>query len=196
MRDAVRGAPVDVSIDLGMIDDGPAESTAVPWRRLRRLMSVRVPVPAVVALVLVGVVAGALATYQWMAVQQRSREASEVSLVLAAAGIESVGGEPGRITIEGAVTAVNGGPMPVEVSGAADAAAVMVKGQRRIAPAATGWFAVTATVPCSDGAGVRPLPVDLSVVTADGARRAVTVQLPLMGSQWYELVVRVCSMPR
>ncbi|MET7397175.1 hypothetical protein ABZS66_27195 [Dactylosporangium sp. NPDC005572] len=98
--------------------------------------------------------------------------------------------------IEGSIAVTNGGPMPVEVAGAGKAADVMVWGQQWIAPAATGWFAVSATVTCADNVAAMAVPVDLSVATADGSRRMMTLELPLIGSRWYEFVVQDCAMAR
>ncbi|GAA2374624.1 hypothetical protein GCM10010170_077840 [Dactylosporangium salmoneum] len=148
---------------------------------------------SVVALVLFSVLVGAVVGQRWEAGQERSRQAAEASLFLAVAGLDSVTGSDGRVTIEGSIAVTNGSPMPVEVTGADKAADVMVRGQQRIAPAATGWFPVSATVTCVDGATAMPVPVGLSVATADGARRTVTLELQLNGSRWYEFVVQGCA---
>ncbi|UWP81490.1 hypothetical protein [Dactylosporangium fulvum] len=113
-----------------------------------------------------------------------------MSLFLAVAGLESVTGADGRVTVEGSIAVVNGAPRPVEVAGAGKVADVMVWGQQRIAPAATGRFPVSVAVTCSDDAGTRPLPVEMSVLTADGMRRTVTMELDLVGSRWFEFVER------
>jgi hypothetical protein len=100
------------------------------------------------------------------------------------------------VTIEGSIAVVNGAPRPVEVAGAGKVADVMVWGQQQIAPAATGRFPVSVAITCADDAGTRPLPVELSVLTADGVRRTVTMELDLVGSRWFEFVERDCALPR
>ncbi|GGM16771.1 hypothetical protein GCM10007977_017540 [Dactylosporangium sucinum] len=142
-----------------------------------------------------GGLVGGVAGQSWEAAQQRRRQASELSLFLAVAGLESVAGAGGRVTIEGSIAVVNGAPRPVEVAGAGKVADVMVWGQQRIAPAATGRFPVSVAITCSEDAGTRPLPVELSAVTADGVHRTLTMRLDLVGSRWFEYVERVC-MPR
>ena len=110
--------------------------------------------------------------------------------------MESASGGGGRVVIDGTVAIVNGGPRAVEFVGASKVADVMVWGHQRIAPAGTGWFAVSATITCAEDASTRPLPVELPVVTEDGVRRTVTVQLQLMGSRWHDLVVQACALAR
>ncbi|WP_432988807.1 hypothetical protein [Dactylosporangium sp. CA-233914] len=180
----------------GVIDlDVPDRRSVAPLsRRWRRAASMKVPALGVAVLMLFGVAAGAVAGQRWEAARERGRQAAEASLFLAVAGLNSGGGQDGLVIIEGSVAVTNGGPMPVEVAGAENAAVVMVRGQLTLAPAATGWFAASASITCPQDAAdaARPLPVGLSVVTADGVRRAVTVQLQLSGSRWYELVAQSC----
>ncbi|MGI5238647.1 hypothetical protein [Dactylosporangium sp. CA-139066] len=196
MRDAVGRSLPDGVIDLDVECGLAARSATGPWRRWRRLATAKVPVFGVVTLVVLGALAGAAGGWQWTVAQQRSRDASVVSLFAAVAELESGGGWQTSVTIEGTVAVVNGGPLPVDVSVVADSEDFRVKGQRRIAPGATDWFPVTATVWCSDDAAVRPVPVALHVVTADGVGRVVTVQLQLSGSPWAEFVMQSCLPPR
>ncbi|MEV4132945.1 hypothetical protein AB0J72_12360 [Dactylosporangium sp. NPDC049742] len=169
--------------------DEPAERAARPsavarWRR-------RVPVKAV-ALVVLGVLVGAVAGQRWEAARQEGRRAAEVSLFVTVAGTESAQGDGTRLTIDGTVTVLNGGPRPVQVTGADVVADVMVWGDHRIEPGAAGWFRVNATIPCTDDAASRPLRVGLVAVTEDGVRRPVTTALQLNGSSWQDQVRRGC----
>ncbi len=174
--------PSEVLIDLEADDPRPAELGA------RR----RVSALGVVALVLAGVLAGAAGMHVWSVAQQRNRDAAEVTLFVAVASFGSAGGDNERVVINGTVAVVNGGPMPVEVSPGADMTSLMLAGHQRIEPGATGWFTGNAFVVCSGGA-LRPLPVELSVLTADGRRREVTLGLQLFGSRWHEEVVQACT---
>ncbi|MFF5229810.1 hypothetical protein [Dactylosporangium sp. NPDC000521] len=175
---------------INVIDlDRPEERTTGPsavarWRR-------RVPAKAL-ALVLLGVLAGAVAGQRWEAARQEGRRAAEVSLFVTVAGMESGAGDGGRLTIEGTVAVLNGGPRPVQVAGAGVVADVMVWGEHRIEPGAAAWFRVSATITCAEDAASRPLPVGLVAVTEDGVRRSVTTAIQLNGSSWLEVQRRAC----
>ncbi|MEU0556852.1 hypothetical protein [Dactylosporangium sp. NPDC006015] len=169
--------------------DEPAERSVRPpvvarWRR-------RVPVKAV-ALVVLGVLIGAVAGQRWEAARQEERRAAEVSLFVTVAGTESGQGDRSRLTIGGTVTVLNGGPRPVQVAGAGVVADVMVWGEHRIEPGAAGWFRVSATITCTDDAASRPLRVGLVAVTEDGVRRPVTTTIQLNGTSWQDQVRRGC----
>ncbi|MET7422617.1 hypothetical protein [Dactylosporangium sp. NPDC005555] len=179
----------------GVIDlDDVREDRPGAMLRWRRAARRAVPLPGVVVLVLLAAAVGAGVAQRWEAARQRERQAAAVSLFVAVAGANSGAGDGERVTIEGSVAVVNGGPRAVEVAGAGVVADVMVWGEHRIAPGARAWFTVSATITCAEDAGSRPLPVGLSAVTADGVRRPVTAAIEVGGSSWSELVRRGCGL--
>ena len=148
---------------------------------------------AVVLLVLAGLLGGISSMGLWAARQWVRTQSGEVSLFLAVAGLSAAAGEPGRAVIDGTVAVMNGGPLLVEVDGVAREAAVMfLRGSQRVLPHMTSWAAAHATFPCLESVAPASVTVDLSVRTADGRRRIVTVLLPITGSVWSEAIARVC----
>lgn len=188
--------PNDSVIDLDEAAGERGSEPTVAPSGLSRLAAVRVSFFRVVALVLAGALTGAAAMLVWVDARQRDQLASEVSLFVFVAGFESAGGVGGRlVTIQGSLAVVNGGATPVEVSGTGTDKAFMLEGRQEIGPDETGWFSVRAEVSCSSGFANSPLPVEFSVLTVDQRRTTVTVDLHVVGSRWYEVLLDACRRP-
>ena len=186
MRDPVTVTQRDEVIDL---DARPAATPAPP-----KLMSLKVPMPGVVVLVIAGLLAGIGAGYLWAGVQQRGRDAAEVTLFMSVAGLDSASGDGTGVTIRGNVAVVNGGPRPVVVHAVTGPpAGVLLNGSQGIGPGETGWFMATAYVSCARDAMIKPLPAEVGVITADGGNRRAGLKLELIGSRWYEVVATSCE---
>ncbi|GAA1387735.1 hypothetical protein GCM10009661_74900 [Catellatospora chokoriensis] len=193
MRTPVDEPQLDGAIDLGVVSDRPTKPALLVRSSWRAWLSNRVPVYVLVATVLAGFLVGAIGMRQWDAWRHQARQASEVTLLVAVAGLDSGGGGAGRVTIEGSVAVVNAGPMRVTVAGDAASGVFSLSGERPIPSGGTRRFKATAVLDCSEGVAPAVLPVDLSVTTADGQRRVVTTKLQLVGSTWFDTAMRACS---
>ncbi|MEV6963739.1 hypothetical protein AB0M47_01390 [Hamadaea sp. NPDC051192] len=184
-----------------MLDPTPDASIAIDLDRARqpvapgrwaRFRSRRLPMGLVVVLVLGGVLAGMAGMGLWAARQWVRTQSALVSVFATVAGINSAYGESGGVVIEGTVAVMNGGPLPVHITGVGEDAALVLQGSQRIIPHATAWFPVRATVSCVDSTAPVSMTAELVVIPSDGRRHLTAVVLPLTGTAWSDPLARAC----
>lgn len=165
-------------IDLGV---PPEQSPPVhrdrlrhPWRSFR---SAHVPLPLVLALLVGTGAVAVVGTERWQARQQRLADESTAALLVLGRTDWAGGGREGQLArIETSVTVVNYGPLPVEVTdiraGRSDLTISPVAPDL-VRPGARP-FSVRMTVSCAARVSNQPVPIVISVRTADGKSRQVT----------------------
>ncbi|WP_238010447.1 hypothetical protein KZZ52_25195 [Dactylosporangium sp. AC04546] len=177
-------------IDLDLPPARPPRRS-LPLPRLRRVTGLRVPLFVVVLVTLLAAGAGAAAGWRLTVSRHDAREAGEVMLFAGVADLDVGTFSGGRATIDGTIWISNGGPRPVEVAGAPDAAGLTVRSRQRIERGASVSFSVSTTIPCSD-AHVGAVPLDLSAGTWNGQWTKVTLAVPSFGTPWYADFDRTC----
>lgn len=139
-----------------------------------------------------GAVAGA-GTYRWQTRQQRLADESIASLlVLGTTGWASDGQEGQLVWVDSSVTVVNYGPLPVEVSGIRAARGnltISPVGPDVVRPGALP-LRVRLTLSCAARVSNEPVPIVISVRTADGTPRQVTSVMA--ATPWQNAYDAVC----
>ncbi|MGK5742096.1 hypothetical protein [Micromonospora sp. URMC 103] len=164
-------------IDLDATRPGQPAPPALParlrasWRRWR---SRRIPLPLVVVLLVPAAVAGGVATRWWTVRHDRLADESTVSLQVVGEGQMTGGGGSGPLAeVTSSILVVNSGPLPVELTDLRVAHGPLTLRSLRsdVVRPGTRPFTVRLTFSCADGVPNEPVPVVVSVRTADGTSR-------------------------
>lgn len=176
----------DLVLDLDEPDPGPVDDP-VWWR------TVKVPLWAVLALVLGAVLLATTATRLWDAREAAApARAKPVILVDVPADSGLVGRGDGRtVTLRSAVQVINAGPQPIEletVASTSDGVTLHGDGDGRVIPAGTaGQVVVRGLIDCRTWVPTEPIQLRLDVRDADGVLRPAVRTVVIRGA-WDDLL--------
>jgi hypothetical protein len=165
---------------ISLDEPGPERSARRSWaRRLSLALHRRVPLPVLLGLVLLGAVAGGAAALRWDASRQRAAAESRASLYVLIerppAMLRRTG--EGMGMIDTFVTAVNTGPLPVELLAvdAAEQGLTISDRTRRMLPAAVATSeGVEIRIDCRIGMPTGAVELHLRVGLANGGSRTLS----------------------
>ncbi|MEU8023467.1 hypothetical protein AB0B88_14745 [Micromonospora haikouensis] len=172
------------------LDEGgrePAETASVvpdghPSGRRRKAQ--------LVAALLAGVVLGGVGVDELRDARNERQRNSAVSLVaFPAGGGGGASDVAGVLQMDALLAVVNAGPAPITlraVTGQGPGVVLRDTGQSRLVrPGGVGWIDVKLRLECATAFGSEPLPVRLSVETADRRTREVTYPVAVRDSVWH-----------
>jgi hypothetical protein len=186
-------------VDLGALPPGGWSSEVEVRRRWRASLKARAFVVAV--FVLGGLAGGVLMRWWDLRQQHQEREAIvSVHVVVAGSMVGSAGGDGGRrVEMEASLAMVNSGPIPVEVSDVhASEGGLTVEMEQTSRVVQPGVLAVPVrvVVDCRAGVPTNPVRVRMTVRPTHGPPRQVSPLMAVGGTHWMYMVDQMChSLP-